>query len=235
MNYLFQTKITHFYNFKAIYTTDEKAKNLIGVDIAFSNNFKVFDNHVTRIDKNDKVNILSANLNAIYNISRENYYKKYCGSTLLQIWSLYDVPLPKTEEGKMILLAIDSSFKGHYIEKFKKINNGWLEVLEFEELIDVLNRHTIDEFYSIIYKYKLNKHIYINENGILETEIDLAQMQGLFSFPIELPKEKFNLQKQFNTEAKHIYYFQREKEAKKIISLALIYRDKISYTYNFKK
>lgn len=120
LNYLFQTKITHFYNFKAIYTTDEKAKNLIGVDIAFSNNFKVFDNHVTRIDKNDKVNILSANLNAIYNISRENYYKKYCGSTLLQIWSLYDVPLPKTEEGKMILLAIDSSFKGHYIEKFKK-------------------------------------------------------------------------------------------------------------------
>jgi len=176
-------KISHFYDFTGTYKRLD-SKKVIGVDISLHRG-KCWDNHVTMLHKDDYCNPDSANLNNILGISRENYFNKYCGSTLLEILSYYDVDISNySEEAKMILLAIDSTFKGYYsiYENDNKANRFYLcDVLEFEELYNVLETHNQKDFIEIIKKYNLNSTISINQNGILETDINLAELSKVFS------------------------------------------------------
>lgn len=191
--------ISHFYDFSNTYRRLDN-KKVIGIDIALHRG-RCWDNHVTMFNINDYYNPLSANLNNICGISRENYFSKYCGSTLLEILSYYDIDISQySEEAKMILLAIDSTFKGYYskYENDNKANKHYLcEVLQLQELYNLLLTKKRQDFYDIINKYKLNESIYINENGILETSIDLAGLSKVFLFAINLPKGKFEKRKEF--------------------------------------
>ena len=69
---------------------------------------------VSLISDWDTWNTDMINLNLMCQVTNDNYTDKYAGSTLLTIWSVYDLPLPETEEGKMLLLCIDSAYKGFY-------------------------------------------------------------------------------------------------------------------------
>lgn len=129
-----------------IYVIDKGHRNHIGVDLAVIHNRKTYDNHVTMLTKDSFVNPNSANVNAIMKINqKDNYTEKCAFSTMLQIYSLFDIPLPKTDEGKMFLLSIDSSHLGHYLPKFKPIHTQWLEKLELTDLIDILNKYSKNE------------------------------------------------------------------------------------------
>lgn len=189
-------QINYFYDFRSIYKAKYTGKKTVGVDIALESGM-TWDNHIVKINPNDHINPLTANVNALNGIHQGNYYTKYCGSTLLQILSYYDIALPKSREGKLILLAIDSSFKGFYSEFFKETNVRWLEQLELYDLIDLLHTTLQDEFHEIKKKYNLDKQISVNQNGKLHTNIDLAAMQGFFDFPLDLPAETFTLTHQF--------------------------------------
>ncbi|MDN4494928.1 hypothetical protein [Ureibacillus aquaedulcis] len=138
LNMIFGYKVNYYYSFKGLFRLDDSDKRKsIGVDLAIDG--YTWDNHVTKIYANSYVNPHSANLNAINGISKENYYQKYAGSTALQIWSYYDLPLPPTDDGKLFLLTIDSAYLGHYKKEYKSIHNEYLRQLGFEELIELLD------------------------------------------------------------------------------------------------
>lgn len=224
--------INYFYNFNKLYVADSMDnKKAIGIDLALHKG-KSWCNHVVRISEDDYVNPQTANINAILNIHRENYTKKYAMSTALLMWSFYDLPLPKTKEGKMILLAIDSGYLGHYDDRYKKVHTEYLQLLGFPELIDLLNETTKFEFEMLQGKYKTKAKIKLNNEGYLQTTLPLAELQGFFDFSLELPTQQFILRNQFQDGKGETYTIKsKEQIDKNIISFALTGSKKFKYTY----
>ncbi|MEK6990467.1 hypothetical protein NST08_09505 [Paenibacillus sp. FSL K6-1566] len=226
-------KVNYFYDFNRIFKANDTGKKVIGVDMALEHGM-VWDNHITKLHKSDQVNQNAANVNAVTGISRDNYYQKFCGSTLLQILSYYKVPMPKSREAKLILLAIDSTFLGYYSNDFKQINHNWLEQLQLYELLDVLESEpTKAEFYRVKKQYNLDSQIQVNDNGILSTNIDLAAMQGLFAFPLCLSAEKFNITHTFKRTGRYELTKGREyskHDIRGLYSIALTHKNKFKYT-----
>lgn len=222
-------KVNYFYDFENFYRYQKTENKTIGVDMAFLKS-RCFDNHISKRTKNDEHNSLCANLNLIHNISCQNYTSKYSMSTLMLIMSLYDIPLPKTTEGREILLAIDTSFKGFYSDYFRPIHTNWLEELSFTELIDILKQRDIKYFYNLIEKYNLHKKIEINKNGCLQSEIKFDAIQPFFDFEIGLPTEQFKLIKK--CERANHETWRSMPECEQIISLAYTKRNFVSYTYH---
>lgn len=149
-------KLKYFYDFDSgLYYMGKagKSNNAVGVDIALDfYNLKTFDNHVTS-DNGKNINPNAVNLNNICGIGSDNYFKKYCGSTALLIYSLFDITLPKTDMGKALLLAIDSTYISYYNPIRKKrpewleIHKHWLcDVLELPELYELEQKHSEDDF-----------------------------------------------------------------------------------------
>lgn len=221
-------KINYFYDFENFYRYQKTGNKTIGVDMAFLKS-RCFDNHVSKRTKNDEYNKHCANLNLIHNISCENYTQKYSMSTLMLIMSLYDIPLPESREGKEILLAIDTAFKGFYIPTFQHIHMNWLEQLGYTELIDILRQRDIKYFYGLIEKYNLQK-IQIKD-GCLRSEIRFDAIQPFFDFEIGLPQQQFKLIKKCERKNHEIWKPMPERE--RIISLAYTRSNFVSYTYLF--
>ncbi|MGG3892503.1 hypothetical protein [Geobacillus stearothermophilus] len=222
-------KVNYFYDFENFYRYQKTGNKTIGVDMAFLKRTRCFDNHISKRTKNDEHNPYCANLNLIHNISCENYTSKYSMSTLMLIMSLYDIPLPSSQEGKEILLAIDTGFKGFYIQAFQHIHMNWLEELGFTELIDILNKRNMKYFYGLIKKYGLYEKISIDEDGCLQSDIKFDAIQPFFDFEIGLPTEQFKLIKKCQR-ANHETYIQLP-ERERIISLAYTRWNFVSYTY----
>lgn len=221
-------KTNYFYSFDELYVDDENNdKVAIGVDIALMKG-KIWDNHVTMLSRRDSINPQSANLNAILKISRDNYTDKYAGSTLLQIWSYYNLPLPTTDEGKMILLVIDSSYKGHYIRSFKETQNKYLRMLEFDELIELQDKYTQRDFQKITKKYNLNGKIELID-GKLETAIKLEEVGKILGIDLTLPKGQFKLKRKFKSNKSNLTKGSKTKK-NNIFSLALTGQNFVCYS-----
>ncbi|QDH19787.1 hypothetical protein [Saccharibacillus brassicae] len=195
---LFDHNIKFFYSFQDLYAAPRnEQKEVVGVDIAFEKH-KAWDNHVCCIDKSDTINPNSANLNSIQKVNQSNYNSKYAGSTLLQIFSYYDVPLPEDREALMVLLTIDVAYKGHFNDYYKNTHNDYFKQMELEPLLDVLNdEQSTDSFIKVMKKYNLNGKIQIKD-GKLTTNIKLKELSDLFGFEIALPDLSFYLKRQYN-------------------------------------
>ncbi|KAF2425586.1 hypothetical protein B6K89_09190 [Bacillus subtilis] len=189
-------EVEHFYDFHNLYSTNKKdPRKAVGVDIALVNGM-TFDNHVTMLSSNSQPNNMSANPNVIERISRDNYTSKFAMSTALLLWSLYDLPLPSTEDGKLMLMAIDSSFLGFY-KGFKKVQCDWLEKLGMEEMIRLQERHELMDFVEVKRRYDSSEKIFLNDNGFLETKMNLEGICELLELDIVLPDKHFDLRKAF--------------------------------------
>lgn len=230
--YIKGNKINYFYDFNKIYVADsDNNKKAIGIDLAIHQG-KSYCNHVVRIHENDYVNPDTANINALLNVHKDNYFKKYAMSTALMMWSLYDIPLPETKEGKMILLSVDSGYLGHYRDSFRNIHSAYLYQLGFEELIDLLDETKEENYKALQKQYNLKAKIKLNNEGYLQTDLALAELQGFFDFPIKLPAQQFNLRYQFNVAEGYTNSIKSKDQIdKKIISFALTGRKKFKYTY----
>lgn len=170
-------KIRYFYDFNTIYKRDIKRSNSkkCWVDIATYKG-RAFDNHVSLLSDWDSWNDSAINLNSMCMVTNDNYTDKYAGSTLLTVWSIYNLPLPETEEGKMLLLCVDTAYKGFYSDKFHDIQKHYLvDIMGFDELYDVIQRHTKEDFEDITLKYKLHEKLYIWDTEI-ETDLPLKQI-----------------------------------------------------------
>lgn len=224
--------INYFYSFENLYVADRSNElKAIGIDLALHKG-KCWDNHALRISEDDYVNPQTANVNALLKVSSNNYTQKYAMSTAILMWSFYDLPLPKTKEGKMLLLAIDSGHKGHYNNSFKGVHTAYLDLLGFSELIDLLNETTEYEYRQLQNEYKSTEKIRLNQNGYLETKLPLTELEGVFGIPLELPRQQFTLRNQFNNDKGSTYSIKNKDQIdKRIISFALTKKSEFKYTY----
>lgn len=171
-----------------IYMIDKSINKHIGVDLALLNGFKTYDNHVTLLNKESIVNANSANINSILKINTENYFKKCAFSTLLQVMSLLNIPLPKTDEGKIFLLSIDSSHFGHYHKNFKEIHNIYMELLGFTELIDICNKYSKNDISNM----RKGEYLTFNNGYLTYNKNYKDHAEKHLGYEIYLPTEKFN-------------------------------------------
>lgn len=224
--------IKYFYDFNAIYSIDGQplTEDVIGVDIALIKG-KCFDNHVTKMSKYDWFNNEAINLNNIYGAcgNDDMYFTKYNLSTALLVYSYYDFPLPETEEGKMILLAIDSSYMGYYngFERDKEANKKFLcDVLDMEELYNIqVKNKCCFKFANLDNKYNLSRKIFIDNDGYLKTNINLDR------FKFKLPSSRFIKIHDLNNKGKKYYCNHFKVEDDKAFSLAITGRNYVSYSY----
>ncbi len=226
-------KVNYFYDFKNFYRHNKTNLPVVGVDMAFSKNVRCFDNHVTKLYPHSPYNKAMINPNLFYNISADkNYYKKYPFSTLILVMAYYDIPLPDSNIGKDIILAVDSSFKGHYTDKkhFKDIHTEWLDRMGYGALIDRLNKNPIDYYYNLQKQFVLNEPIHIID-GLLSCRIDFEGLQPYLNWKIGLPEKKFKLIKECQREGH--YLGKKDIPARdKLISLAYTAKNYVSYTTN---
>src|SRR5699024_4409021 len=99
----------------------------------------------------------------------------------------------KSEEGKIILLAIDSRYLGFYsgYSTFKKANKHYLcDMLGLDELYECQKRHTRKEFENISRKYNLKSKI-IADKGVLSTDLKLDEISRETELDLQLPTDKF--------------------------------------------
>ncbi|MHA6251953.1 hypothetical protein [Oceanobacillus sp. CAU 1775] len=223
-------KVNYFYDFEAMYVQDKDNElEKLGIDLAWTDG-KVFDNHVTRIRRGGHVNPESANLNSILNVSRDNYFKKFTMSTAIMMWSLYDLPLPSTTLGKMVLLSIDVGFKGHYDERFQEVHSRYLQLLGYDELINLLNETDIQDYYDLIKEYKLYSHIELDDKGQLQTELPLTELSEILELELKLPTDTFSLQEEYKNIGRRVQGNEGNKLNDSVISFALTNKNFYKYT-----
>lgn len=177
----FGVEIGGFYAFgKGLYLTDRAKKEerkLCFVDCSVvRDGVMCFDNHRTVFS-----NHMAVNPNLIYDrVDDTNYFRKYCGSTLMLLYSLYHGEL--TELEKEFVIAVDGFYIGWYRSNgaFRNINQYWLDILELDELTPILEKHNMQYFIDLIGKYQLMEKIYIDKNK-------------LFTFADILPHDRFTL------------------------------------------
>lgn len=220
-------KINYFYDFTNIYSTNQAINKAIAIDVDLKQG-KCWGNHVA-IEENKE----SANLNKVLGISQENYRNKYAGSTLLTILSYYNVDISHlSEEGKMILLCIDSAYLGFYNNDFKEVHIYYMrDILQFPELVEIEERHKKEEFEELQRKYRLKEKIKINKEGMLYTKINLDGLGVLFNMPLKLPDIQFYMKKSFESDLITHQYYTTIRNFVNIFSLAMINKDSIKFTF----
>lgn len=240
--------VEYFYDFEHLYITDkarnktieQRQKDRCWCDISILLDERCFDNHVNRRDVDDWENPLAINPNKIAHVTNKSYTGKYAGSTALLLWSLYKLPLPETEEGKMLLLSIDSAFKGFYYERFSDIwraNKYFISnLLDFPELYELMKRHTLDEFYNIVVKYNVEEDSREAKktrwnNGKLETNLDLKTISDLLGIEVSLPNYEFSELLELNTVNGYFGNMQIQELPKNYMTAAYTYKGKISASY----
>lgn len=234
-------KIRYFYDFENLYKSDQvrhiDTSTRVWVDVAALNGEKAFDNHISMVTLSDlDSNDLMINPNKFCMITNENYTDKYCGSTALLLWSLYDLPLPETEEGKMLLLTIDSTFLGYWHPKFKDKyrdrNKFFLcDVFGLDELYKVQERHTYEEFENVRLKYETTRKIKF-KNRTLHTLLDLDRISAALGVDLNIiADDSFVVWTKYKIVDKQI-----TKETKvsdisaDIFSLAFTFRNSVRYS-----
>ena len=234
-------KIRYFYDFNNLYKSDkvkEDKDKRVWVDVAIMNGEKAFDNHLSYVTMDEVRDSLTINPNNMCWITKDCYTDKYCGSTALLLWSLYDLPLPETEEGKMLLLAIDSTYYGYwspnYKDKFRDRNKYFLcDVFGMEELYKVQERHTYEEFQEIKNKYNINKPITWGEDGKLHTELDIDVIGEALGIELNVVEDdEFILWTKYKIINNNVYGIKKVSDISKkdIFSLAFTYSNKVRYS-----
>lgn len=220
-----------------------KVRDAVGVDLAIDyKQIRCFDNHVTS-DNGMNINRNSINLNNICGIKSMNYSQKYCCSTALMIYSLYDIPLPKTDMGKALLLAIDSTYysyfnpirKGH--PEWLKIHRHWLcDVLGFEELYEFERKHSEEDFekLSFINDAKIQA-IDDWDDGNYTLYYPLcrkAEVEKALEVDLSLPTDDFRLAKEVSAKSEYLNGRHKSDIMKKynVMSFAMTAKNHCNYS-----
>lgn len=210
LKHYFGLEINSFYSFYSmskINSADQRES--IGVDCALKEG-KCFDNHMVRSDASSYINVQSANINNVSGVHRERYTDKFAMSTLIQLYALYNIPLPESKQGKMILLCCDVGFKGYYDERFRDTFLSYLEKFEMMELVEILEMYTKDQMYWFMLRADLDLSIRLQQSGKNQgklcfessgnnpdlqarwaDEINLEWYEQHLGFPVELPEASF--------------------------------------------
>lgn len=183
-------------NYKVKDYERKENRGLIALDIALEGG-KCWDNHVLKVEQNDKINTNSANLNVALNIRSSNYTDKAVVSSFITMLSYYDFDLKRlTKDQLMVICAIDGLYYP-FKTKFKATARRNLRYLGYEFLADFITEN-IDEIIYLEGLLNLKKgKIWVDDEGYLTTDIDLKEISKIFGFEIALPKEQYQELKTF--------------------------------------
>ena len=235
----------YFYSFDALYVTDEflekedRYATRVWADIPWvseDHDEKTFDNHVCVLNRKDHINKLMCNPNFFRGslITNEDYYSKYGASTALMIWGIYDYPLPSSYDGKMLLLCIDSGFKGFFADESRFRHSFMFSTmyLGVDKLYDFIQFMRVEEFYKFISDHNLSRKIRMNENGYLETGLDLGFLSEALEMEITLPDKHFNKIAEFeNHDVRRVCgILDGIRDLGDPITVAFVGKDKVKYS-----
>lgn len=227
LNNKFDCKITQFNDFNDLYqledTTDD---NMIGVDLDIKNG-KTFSNHYTYYPNDESINLN-------YNVNK--YYKKYSFSTALLIHWLYYNQSKVSLRMMALLMTIDSGFLNYYsdVDLFKDVKLDWFNKMNINYYIDGLfNKVDKRDFYKIKDIMNLSGKIWIDEDGYLQTDIELEKLSKWIGKEITLPKGKFKKVESFERYNKPLYVFSSVDESS-IYSHAMTKKEFVSYSISKK-
>ena len=120
---------------------------------------------------------------------------------------------------------------GFYSNKFHDTQHHYLvNILGFEELYEVIQRHEKTDFDCIINKYHLKQKIRF-DNKRLKTELDLPTIGKLLGIEITLPSGEFICYRDFEVKECNVQQYQETK----VFSLAFTYRNKMRYSKEIEK
>lgn len=225
------------YKLDDLFSDTDKDNEKCYVDVAVMQG-KAFDNHVSRPFPRDCLyNKDMVNPNLLRVITNNNYFDKYAGSTLLLVWSLYKKPLPRTEKGKMLLLCVDSAYKGFYDDDYAETQRSYLvDMLGFSELYKVILAHKPEDFIQLIQEYHLDGKIWY-EDRKLKTDIDITRIGLNLELPLSgyeqlgefVPREKYEAYFENYAACMDLWFWYPQKR-KEIFSFAFTRKDKVSYS-----
>lgn len=249
-SYLTGYSIGYFYDFKSLSAINPNdTRERVYIDIAIREG-KCIDNHVQRLTLKSKVNNEAINFNSIFEVCRENYYEKFAMSTLIILYATFkgEISLPSSVRGKMIILTIDSGYLGFYKPEYKEAFVHNLKALGLEELLEVLEQHTLQEFEHMkeCLNRKIGKKIMMDEfTGELcftyieekKTTIDkhLQAISNVLGFPISLPKSEFKMIQEFHIEYVNANDVSDLMENDKVYSYAFTGKDTLAISYMYNK
>ena len=132
---------------------------------------------MARLNADSYINTQSANINNVTGVHRDKY-TQICYVNTNSAYALYNVPLPKTIQGKLILLCCDVGFKGFYDNRYKTTFLSYLEKFNMLELVDLLETYTRDQMYELMLRAQMNMTIRRNHKGILFIDTDSKNPYG---------------------------------------------------------
>lgn len=212
---LFGVTIGGFYSLDSgLYLNPDRSegKEPIFIDLSVTR-CKTFDNHFTFINNPEAINP---------NIIESVYYRKFNGSTLALLCSLYNRDLSKYNEFTLTtLLCIDGWYIGYYNKggRYKDINIYWYEMLDMNKyLLPILESHDESYFREFISENGLNNAITM-QNNHLKCDADIGLPTYKFELVQPVKKEFMN-----KYELKSIY----NNAPDEIITAAECYKDRYS-------
>lgn len=218
---------------QTLYATSEATgvnKDLLALDVSINPNTKSWDNHVVQIGEGEtNYNKLSANLNIAMNIGKKNYTDKAIVSSFITMLSYYNHDMSEYDRDTLSLLcAIDGTYQP-FLKGFIRQGTKNLELLGFEFLIPFI-KENMSYIQEIDKKYLKDKHIWVNKDGYLETNLNLDTISDLFNYPIELPKKQFAKCGEFKSKVFKTCSFSDKQHMedfyeKKIFNIALLYKE----------
>ncbi|MGA3677144.1 hypothetical protein ACPCXF_18920 [Lysinibacillus agricola] len=167
---------------------------------------KGIDNHFMQFSERTVLNHEMINVNNQRNIPFDEYLRKYAMSTFVLIYAVYKdkISLPKKERLLMMILTIDSGYKGYY--KYRK---NFIENLEYiglkDELLPVLEKYSEKDFekFALRISEQMPQNFFLNKEGYLvfsdDAEVQaraeryLERLSEELGFPIALPTRQFHL------------------------------------------
>lgn len=221
--------VSGFYDFQNLYINPilDQGRTRIFVDAEMTSEF-CMSNHSMAI-RNE--NALNPNLMEFDN---SKYTEKYAGSTFLVILSCYNICLDVfTEEEKMTILCLDSTYKGFYNPSFKEINISWLKRLGYPELITLMETKKAIDFENIKLKKNLNAKIEakLHTDDQYYLNLKFCDKKGE---EVSIPwNYGFNKEKEFQrTICQSLSQFQKLESQYQIVSVARTYTNTYQVTYD---
>lgn len=214
--------IQYFYDFDRLYRNidfEPTENNCIGVDVDLLEGRCIGNHLVNNSNKN------CINLNRFARVDNTNYYHKYAGSTILMVLSLLNIDINTfTEEQQEILLCVDTTFKSYFFDE--NIAAYYIQdVLGYPELIAILKKHSKEYFYDIMSKYKLFEKINMSNDGYLQTNIMLEELNEVFNIELQLPKSQHGIIREF------LQGKGKPAENMNVFSLAWTYKNNSIFSY----
>ena len=237
---------TQFYDYEVLAQRKGVSSTLpvVAVDCGVTNDTSIHsaDNHVGSYSEDSFVNPNAINLNLFNQVTPNHYTDKFAMSTTFLTWVSLLKPLPSSEVGKMILIALDGGHAGYYGDFREQYLRNLEQLGAKEELLPILEKHTKEDFEQFLVeklgagKDKVHLIMGDGELWVLEEMYEVYEfISKELGFPVGLPKGDFTTVEEYQKLTGHIDAIGDLSKRDDIASWAYINSKTVSYSKRIPK